>query len=223
MSQTNTQHHTIHPPMFNLAAIALILIMLGLGIAYWLNAYARPQPQQTTSTFASPTVSKILAETELQIPQNWQNPQTRLNDKIIQFLDLKLFVRFTPGAELTPINLHLAPSRNGEPSSHMLDTVYSLRFTPRQAAGPMGLIGKPLKAEEGFENETVWYDPLSANPFVAKCISLGTEKPTATCLRTVQISPKMLVTYQFSADQLQYWREFDGVMEPLLTQIGIKA
>lgn len=208
-----------HPSMFNLAALALILLMGGLGIAYLLDAYGKPATLSGISVFEGPFVSKSLAGAQINIPAGWQNPTTRTNNQQVSFLDLQLRVRIQSGAPLTHLKIHLSPIGDSEPSSTVLDSVYTLRFTQNQLSEFGGLIGKPLKPEEGFENETVWYDPISATPFVAKCIDLGMLISTTNCLRTVQISPRLAATYQFSSDHLPYWREFDEAMTPIFDKM----
>ncbi len=219
-SNSSTIRNTAqHPSMFNLAALALILLMGGLGIAYLLDAYAKPAPLPSVSVFEGPFVGKSLAGAPLNIPAEWQNPTTRTNTQQVSFLDLQLRMKFQADAPLTHLKIRLSPIENSEPSSTVLDSVYTLRFTQKQLSEFGGLIGKPLKPEEGFENETVWYDPISTTPFVAKCIDLGMLISTANCLRTVQISPRLAATYQFSSDQLPYWREFDAMMIQIFDKI----
>ncbi len=87
----------------------------------------------------------------------------------------------------------------------------------------MGLVGKPLSGAEGFEGETVWYDPLSARPFVAKCIEPVEAGQPAACLRTVHLPGQIALTYRFDASLLPYWKTFDETLKPWLVQIGAQA
>lgn len=214
MSSNNPTLRTAiqHPSVFNLAAVTLILLMGGLGIAYLLDAYGKPVPLLGVSLFEGPFVSINLKGTQLDIPQAWQNPATSNHEEDVPFIDLQLVMKFQPEASLTQVKIHLLPIGNSMPSATVLDSVYALRFSQQQLSEYAGLIGKPLKPEEGFKNETVWYDPISTNPFVAKCMDLGMLIPAENCLRTVQISPRFTATYQFSSDQLPFWRDFDAVM-----------
>ena len=68
----------------------------------------------------------------------------------------------------------------------LLDGVYLHQFEDKQLTGPPGLVGKPLTASEGFAGETVWYDALSADPFVAKCLAPVAPGEPTQCLRTVR-------------------------------------
>jgi hypothetical protein len=98
--------------------------------------------------------------------------------------------------------------------------VYLHQFLPDQLKGPPGLIGKPLVPAEGYANETVWYDAISAAPFVAKCIAPVLEAQPGRCIRTVYLGPGIAAVYSFDADVLENWRAFDAQLHPLLKQIG---
>ena len=97
------------------------------------------------------------------------------------------------------------------------------RFTGREDIGtrPLGLIGKPLKSAEGFEGETVWYDPLSVDPFVAKCAPPVAEGTQARCLRSVYLGPGLAAVYAFGADVLENWKRFDPELHQQLAKIGL--
>ncbi len=218
---TNSPHDVqdkAYPTFFNLAALTLVLILGGLGLAYWLNSAQSVQKETAQSTFVAPFVSKVLASTKLEIPQDWL-AEAQDSSLEVDFIDLRLNVKYLPDTKPTPIGLHLAALEHTLPSARLLDSVYTLRFLAEEIRGVRGLIGKPLKPDGGFENETVWYDPISSNPFVAKCIDLGEDDAQHLCIRSVQLSPAIVLTYQFTADQLVHWRDFDAVMEPFLTQI----
>ncbi len=83
-----------------------------------------------------------------------------------------------------------------------------------------GLIGKPLDDSNGYQGETVWYDALSPNPFVAKCVAPVAETSGTKCVRTVYLPSGIAATYTFDAAALQSWRQFDAEMELWLTRIG---
>ena len=78
--------------------------------------------------------------------------------------------------------------------------------------------------EAGIElpgRETIWYDALSADPFVAKCAAPVAEGTAARCLRTVYLGPGLAAVYAFSADVLENWKRFDPEIRALLTKIGV--
>ncbi|MCF6326909.1 MAG: hypothetical protein L3J21_06425 [Devosiaceae bacterium] len=214
--------HAPFPAMaFNLAALALILLMAGLGIAYWLNDYAATRTQAAPSVYEAPMVTKTLANTSLKIPQTWLNILTQSSQKDVQVVDLTLKISIADQEEPFPINLRISEAIQAQPSAYLLDSVYVLRFSEAQIGGFKGLVGKPLKAQDGYESETVWYEPISDNPFVAKCIDLEGSNSALNCLRTIRINSQLSATYQFAQNQLEYWRLLDGAIIPLIRQIGI--
>src|SRR5690606_36522236 len=86
--------------------------------------------------------------------------------------------------------------------------------------GVPGLVGKPLKAAEGYSGETVWYDPLSPAPFVAKCASGVTPDKPDRCLRTIHLRTGIAAVLSFDATALAGWRNFDEELALWLGQIG---
>ena len=98
--------------------------------------------------------------------------------------------------------------------------MYLHQFQPVELSGPPGLIVKPLFGTEGYADETVWYDALSANPFVAKCMLPADGRGPPRCLRTVVLSNAVAAIYQFDADILPAWKQFDPEMKKWLDQIG---
>jgi len=208
--------------MFNLAAIALVLTLIGLGVAYLLVAAAKRPATMIASRWSEPVMHKKLAGTQLLIPKSWMRASWgQQGGEFAEQVDLRLNLRFGPETKLFTVKLRLIALAKAQPSSFLLDAVYARQFSLRQVSGAPGLVGKPLNPTEGFQSETVWYDPISPNPFVAKCLSENAGGATATCLRTVQASRQLAVIYQFDADLLPYWKNFDAAMLPFLAQIGV--
>ncbi len=208
---------------FNLSAIALLLLLLGIGAAYVLDDMANRQTGENESSYAAPFLGQILGGKNLRIPASWFHPPAPSSGEFSDQIDLQIRLRFAPGASPALVDIRLTPASGAQPSAYLLDAVYIKQFSSEQANGPVGLVGKPLRSEEGFQNETVWYDPLSPRPFVAKCISAVEPGQPASCLRTVYLPDQIAVTYQFPSDLLQYWRQFDAVMEPWLFEMGLAS
>ena len=80
--------------------------------------------------------------------------------------------------------------------------MFNKTFKADQLSGPPGLVGKPMSAEDGYANETVWYDPLAASPFVAKCQAPIAPDQPGHCLRTVYLGPGVAAVYTFDEDVL---------------------
>ncbi len=208
---------------FNFTAIALLLLLLGIGAAYILDALANRTGDEKESLYAPPFLSQIVGGKTLHIPKRWFHPPAPKNGEFSDQLDLQIKLRFAPDVSPTLLDIRLTPASGAQPSAYLLDAVYLKQFSSRQVKGPVGLVGKPLRNEGGFQNETVWYDPLSPTPFVAKCISAVEPEQPASCLRTVYLPDQIAVTYQFPADILEYWRHFDAVMEPWLFEMGLSS
>ncbi len=213
------------PSLFNLLAIALLLALAGLGAAYLLVAAAKTAQISKPSSWSEPLIRLNLAGAELTIPRSWMRTSSGENgqDNVQADLqvDLELNLQFAPGAKPYPVRLRLIAAAKVQPSSYLLDTVYMRQFSSRQKNTIAGLVGKPLKPREGFQGETVWYDPLSPNPFVAKCLDESLNSTEAGCLRTVQMTRRLAVIYRFDADLLAHWKNFDATMQPILAQIGV--
>ena len=206
---------------FNLAALGLILIMAGLGTAYWLNGYAREKTQLSPSSFTPPLVSKTLAGNDLQIPKSWLTPLIQDSRKQVQAIDLSLKITLEQEMPPASFNLRISPLEMAEPSSYLLDSVYILKFSDQQIDAIKGLVGKPMRAEDGYENETVWYQPTTSTPFVAKCIDLENSESALNCLRTIRLNSSLALTYQFSQERLASWQNMDRAIMPLLQKTGI--
>ncbi len=209
------------PSPFNLAVIALFLSLLGLGFAYLLVAAANNPASLSASVWSTPVIEKTLAGTKISVPAAWVRTPSADTGDFNDQLDLRLNLRFAPEARLYALKVRLIPLYEAQPSSYLLDAVYLRLFSSSQLNGVPGLVGKPLKPALGFQNETVWYDPLSARPFVAKCLGAGTDRQPASCLRTQKLTSRLAAVYRFDADVLAYWREFDAAVQPLLAQIGV--
>jgi len=209
------------PSPFNLAGIALFLSLLGLGFAYLLAAAAKNPAILSASVWSEPLIEKTLAETQISVPAAWVRTPSPNGGDFSDQLDLRLNLPLGSAAQPFAIKVRLIPLSKAEPSSYLLDAVYVRLFSSSQLNGVPGLVGKPLKPTLGFQNETVWYDPLSARPFVAKCLGAGTDRAPASCLRTQKLTSRLAAVYQFDADVLAYWRDFDATVQPLLTRIGV--
>ena len=199
---------------FNLGAIALIVAVAGLGLAYAIDAAGRMPSEAATP------VTRTLGGKELTIPASWLREDAERSEGFAKQVEIGLTLPLGPEAAPREIGVTLLPRSRVRPSSSLLDGVYLHQFMPEQLTGPPGLIGKPLVATEGYANETVWYDAINASPFVAKCIAPVAEGEASRCIRTVYLGPGIAAVYSFDEDVLASWRKFDAALDVPLKQIG---
>jgi hypothetical protein len=205
------------PVGFNLLAIIIGTALLGLAIAYGIDELGReseaPPPEGL--------ITRGIGGVELKIPAAFfRNNEERAEG----FADeIELVAHLPLGAEGRDIaiDVTLLPRSRARPSAILLDGVYLHQFENEQLVGPPGLVGKPLHATEGFAGETVWYDALNADPFVAKCLAPLVPNEPTQCLRTV-VHGNVAVVYTFGEEVLMNWRQFDAAAESWLAEMGIR-
>lgn len=203
-----------HPLAFNLMAIGLAVALGGLGLAYLIDGLRQG------GAGAEDTVTRTLGSRDLTIPSAWIRGEVEPAGGFAKEVDFTVTLPLGPDGAGREVNVALVPRSQVRPSASLLDGVYLHQFMPEQLNGPPGLVGKPLMAREGYENETVWYDALSPAPFVAKCLASLADGVAGQCLRTVYLETGIAAVYSFGDDMLPNWRRFDAAMHPILKQIG---
>jgi hypothetical protein len=206
-----------HAVGFNLGAIVLAVFAVALGAAYALDLARR-------STEDAPPAEAVLTRTlggrDLAIPAAWLRDDAQPAGGFVKEIAMRLELPLGADGRLMPVEVMLTPRSRVRPSAGLLDGVYLHQFLPEQLSGPPGLVGKPLRPEDGFQGEAVWYDALSPNPFVAKCSRPVDPTQPSQCLRTVYLGPGIAAVYTFGDEALANWRQFDAVLAPALRQIG---
>ena len=208
-----------HGIAFNLGAILVAVALVGVGLAYGLDSSRRQHGASASDEMS--TVTRTLSGHEFAIPLGWFRYDDQKIEGFADQIDLTFKLPFGAEGALREIEVSLIPRSRARPSAKLLDGVYLHQFMPNQLQGPPGLVGKPLIPKEGFEGETVWYDALSANPFVAKCMAPVAGSGPARCLRTV-LFEDVAAVYAVDEDVLLSWRTFDPTFEDLLLRIGIR-
>lgn len=200
--------------LYVLAVIGLIVALLGLGGAYavgaWLDA-AREKPADPA--LAATHIITIGAQ-HYMVPAALASDPIQRRDGFADRLDMALVLPLAADGALAPVDVTIMPRGRARTSANLLDSVYLHQFAHAQLQGPPGLVGKPLGHDAGTSGETVWYDPLSATPFVAKCatpVAMGNTQKT--CIRTVQLSDRNTAVFAFEPTVLYNWRAFDGAVE----------
>lgn len=199
---------------FNLVAIAVMAAAGALALAYGIDAFGKHRATAPDTGTGQTRLVRNIAGHMLTIPAGWMRFGRDEQQGFASQIDLRLAL------PLGPVDVTLLPRSRARTSAALLDGVYLHRFLPEEVPGPPGLVGKPLRPAEGFEGETVWYDPLSGSPFVAKCMDAVDGQGPAQCLRTVILETGLAAVYSFSAEALPAWREFDSQVAVSLKAIG---
>jgi len=206
-----------HSIGFNLGVIALAVALGGLGLAYLIDGAERSRHG------AGPVrglVARTLGSTTLELPAEWMTEPADGSAGFSKQVDFSVTLPLGPDEALRTVDVTLTQRSRVRPSASLLDGVYLHQFLPEQLSGPVGLVGKPMVASEGYANETVWYDPIAPQPFVAKCAAPIADGQAGKCLRTVYLGSGIAAIYSFGDDVLPNWKRFDAQMHPLLDQIG---
>jgi len=204
---------------FNLVGIALGAALAALALAYGLDGMSRQR--QAEGAEASTLLTRNLGGRELQFPASWFRTDGRQDAGFVSQIELRVPVELGPGGTALPVDVTLLPPSRIRTSAALLDRVYLHQFLSEQLSGPVGLVGKPLRGAEGFAGETVWYDPLSAEPFAAKCMAPVDAGAAQRCLRTVILAKGIAAVYAFDAIALERWRDFDAAVAAAFAESGI--
>jgi hypothetical protein len=218
--QAHAKHHPQGSIGFNLGAIMLALAMLGLGVAYLIDAAGRADRYPNSGDDTQSTLTRTLGGKDLKIPQTWFRYDEQRVEGFAKQIDLRLDLPLGAKGKLEAVDVTLLPRSRVRPSASLLDGVYLHQFLPEQLSGPQGLVGKPLRADEGYEDEIVWYDALAADPFVAKCNKPVVDSAVSQCLRTVYLGEGIAAVYAFPVAVLDNWRQFDSEVKARLGKIG---
>lgn len=218
MSGSNTAERDYSALAYNLGFLAVLAILAGLGLAYWLDTTTRarlaPPPPQSVEI-----LDITVSGQKFSVPANWVRTAAQRQSGFADKLDLLLPLFMADQTEHN-LNASIVSQGKARTTALMLDSVFLHQFEQRQLNGVPGLIGKPLKASSGYQGETVWYDPLAFNPFVAKCVAPISENGTPSCQRVIALQNGTLLATNFPQSWLTYWREFDQAIESALSQIG---
>jgi hypothetical protein len=214
-ASAQTPRDSGHSIGFNLGIIVLLAAAAGLALASGIDAAGR-----ATDEAVAGNVTRTLSGRELTLPVTWLREDAERTAGFAKQVEIGLELPLGPDAGLREMTITLVPRSRARPSASLLDGVYLHQFRPEQLNGPPGLIGKPLAAVQGYAEETVWYDAISASPFVAKCIAPVAEGQPGRCIRTVYLGAGVAAIYSFDEDVLVNWKRFDALLRPAMQQIG---
>jgi hypothetical protein len=205
---------------YNLAGIAVLVLLLAVGAAYLIDDLSRSSRAAGPSLDDTDPVTQTISGRELAIPAAWFRYGEQIRDGFTNQIDLRVLFAIDETQEGLPVDITLLPRSSARASSSLLDRVYLHQFDDRTLGGVPGLVGKPMLASNGYTGESVWYDALSPDPFVAKCVEPVAAEGAAQCVRTVYLPSGIAAIYTFDATLLQSWRRFDTEMQRWLGPIG---
>jgi len=189
----------------NVLILCIILSLLGLSVVYTLDFLEKNSPQQANSS--QETIEFTIAASKLRAPKSWIESNFDEEQNILNLLQLRLELQID--GKLVAVNATLLPAARAAPSAYLLDSLYIHNFAPGRSEQMYGLVAKKLRNEAGFEDETIWYDALSANPFVAKCLDEKVEVRNAKpCITTILVNKRVSALIQFEKSVLPHWRQF---------------
>lgn len=203
--------------LYTLSVIALIVAILGLAGAYAAGAWLQSSRHKPADPALAATHLITIGAQHYVVPAAIIADPIQRRDGFSDRLDMSLALPLGSGGALAMVDMTIMPRGRIRPSASLLDSVYLHQFAPSQLQGVPGLVGKPLAGDAGTSGETVWYDPLSATPFVAKCavpVRMGTEQKT--CIRTIQLADRNIAVLAFEPSVLANWRSFDATVEEWL-------
>jgi hypothetical protein len=204
---------------YNMAGIAVLVLLIAVGMAYLIDELSRSTRPHVPSLSDGNTITQTISGRELAIPTAWFRFGEQIRSGFTNQIDLRVMLTGNDGAAM-PVDVTLLPRSRARTSASLLDGVYLHQFTDETLTGVPGLVGKPMQDSNGFSGESVWYDAISPNPFVAKCLEAVAAEGTQQCVRTVYLPSGMAAIYAFDATVLQSWRQFDAEIERWLTTIG---
>ncbi|HWJ87152.1 MAG TPA: hypothetical protein VNS12_03655 [Pelagibacterium sp.] len=197
-------------------AVAIAALLGAYGLRAWFDRLDRAEPLPALAAVHIVTIG----------PQPYIVPAALLadpsqrRDGFAERIDLVLALPLAAGGKFSDVAVTITPRGRTRTSAALLDSVYLHQFSDAQLSGPPGLVGKPLTADPGTVGETVWYDPLSPNPFVAKCMTPVSITPGArTCIRVMALSDRNTAIVSFDPEALDTWRQFDTRIEDALAAL----
>lgn len=205
---------------YNLAAIAVMIALVAVGGAYLIDRVVRADGVGGPELTDVDTISQTIGGRELDIPANWFRHGEQLKPGFAAQADIVVLLNLSESAAPIPVEVTLLPRTRARASSGLLDAVYLHQFEDGTVGGVPGLVGKRLMSRDGYAGESVWYDALSPDPFVAKCLDPISDTTAGRCVRTVQLPSGLAAIYSFDATALPFWRQFDSAMADWLERAG---
>eukprot|EP00873_Tetraselmis_striata_P030750 jgi/Tetstr1/451014/TSEL_038050.t1 len=206
--------------LYTAIAICLIVAMAALGAAYGIRGWINSMASEATPAELSASHIITIGAQRYVMPAALLADPIQHRDGFADRMDFTLALPLGAGGKLSEVAITIMPRGRTRTSAALLDSVYLHQFAPAQLSGVPGLVGKPLEPGAGTAGETVWYDPLHANPFVAKCMTPVAMTPgDRTCLRVLALTDRNTAIVTFDPAALDNWRRFDAEIEAALAPL----
>lgn len=198
-------------------AIALGVAILALGAAHGLRLWLDGRAQSGPAPEIAHTHAITIGPQRYAVPASLLGDPVQRRDGFSERMDLTLALPLGSAGRLSEIEIAIVPRGRVRTSAALLDSVYLHQFAREHLTGAPGLVGKPLAPDAGTQGETVWYDPLSPAPFVAKCADpVDPARPGRTCLRVFSLADRNTAIVTFDPALLDNWRDFDSGVQAAL-------
>lgn len=87
---------------------------------------------------------------------------------------------------------------------------------PAGEPGPFGLTRYVFRDDSGYRAEDLFVGDTDKGPVVMRCVRLSQDVVSPSCLRDVQISPNVALTYRFKRSHLSDWKSIADGTENLI-------
>lgn len=125
---------------------------------------------------------------------------------------------FNDVSDTSPIVLMaISQTENELDSTARLAMIYVAAFLQDPLAAPPGLIARRLDPKAGYQNEVVFFEAGSTEPFTALCSFSDDPKMPSDCLRDINMPGGLTLSYRFRASLIGSWRALDAAMYALFT------
>ncbi|GLQ18748.1 hypothetical protein [Maritalea porphyrae] len=200
----------------NILILLICLSLLGLATVYALDFFEETRNIQRQAD--NKLVEFSISATKMQAPRTWITSDFNEEQSVVNLLQLSIPIEIEDFS--IKVTTTLLPAARAAPSAYLLDSLYIHNFAPGPSDQRFGLVVKKLRNEAGYEDESIWYDALSASPFVAKCLNEEAANTNAkNCITTVLVNKRVSALIQFEQSLMPYWRPFSVAMERRLASL----
>jgi hypothetical protein len=87
---------------------------------------------------------------------------------------------------------------------------------PKGVPGPFGLTRYAFRSDSGYRAEDLFVGVTAKGPQVLRCVRMGPDVPSPSCLRDMQLGKGVGVSYRFKRSKLSHWKEIGEAVDTLL-------